>query len=35
LLQQQDVDSAEDPMGISRVGHRQTVPLSIELPERS
>jgi hypothetical protein len=35
LLQQQDVDSAQDPRGISSVGHRQTVPLSIELPERS
>ncbi len=35
LLQQQGVHSAEDPMGISSVGHRQTAPLNIELPERS
>ena len=34
LLQQQGVYSAEDPVGISSVGHRQTVPLSYELPER-
>ena len=35
LLQHQGVHSAEDPMGISAVGHRQTVPLGYELPERS
>jgi hypothetical protein len=35
LLQEQGVHSAEDPKGISNVGHRQTVPLGYEFPERS
>ena len=35
LFQQLGVHSTEDPMGISGVGHMQTVPLGYELPERS
>ncbi len=35
LLQQQGVHSMEDPIGISSIGHRQTVPLGYEPLERS
>ncbi len=35
LLQQQGVHSTEDPIGISSVGHRQTMPLGYEPLERS